>query len=231
MKLHMRNIFIFIGIAVVLSFIFSKVFAASSVYAPQKIELNPSNFSAIRDEVNAYSVNAVLQGIVNSDPAKPYYLFLDSPGGKVLDGRRLVTFLQATDRNIVCVAQTAISMAYVILQACPTRVMTNHGILMSHQIAGGAQGSLNDMKAAVAFAQKLADMYDNLIAARMGLTLEAYRAKINPEFWMVGIKEGLDNKAVDAEAKVTCTKELEKQTEVVGEGQNSLKISKCPIAG
>lgn len=201
-----------------------------AVFASPKadpIVLDLGNHSSLREEVNAATVNKVLQGIVKSDQTKPYYLFLDSPGGKVLEGRRLVAYLQSTNRNIICVAQTAISMAYVILQACPVRLVTGHTILMAHQIAGGMNGSLREMKAAVNFTEKLANFYDQLIADRMGLTLEEYRGMINPELWFVGVKEAIDGRAADAEVKVNCTKELEKATEVI----ETVKVSKCPIAG
>lgn len=217
--------------AIVLAALATGLVSASPVNSNVvEVVLTPENHSAIRDEVNETSVNVVLQGITNSDPSKPYYIYLDSPGGSVFAGRRLVSYLQSSDRQIICVAQTAISMAFVILEACPTRLMTNHGILMSHEIAGGAKGSLSDMKASLALTQKLADLYDGMIASRLGLTIDAYRAKIRPEFWMVGIQEGLDNKAVDAEVKVSCTKALEKQTEKLGEGDGAMKISKCPVA-
>lgn len=232
MKITMRDVFIGVIIATILAALFSTIGAKAAAGANevQQVVLNSSNHVAIRDEVNDTSVNNALHTITQSDSRKPFYIFLDSPGGSVFAGRRLVSFLQTTDRNITCVAHTAISMAFVILQACPTRLMTNHGVLMSHQISSNAKGSLNEMKAALILTQKLADLYDNMMAARMGLSLEAYRAKINPEFWMIGIQDGLSNRAVDAEAKVTCTKDLEKAFDTYGEGKEAVKISKCPVA-
>lgn len=194
-----------------------------------EVVLTPSNFTILLDEVNALSVNTVMQGITNSDPSKPFYLIINSPGGYVLEGRPLVSYLTSTNRNIVCIAQTAISMAYVTLQACPVRLVTNHSILMTHQIAGGSKGTLNDMKAALTFTQKLADLYDRLMAGRMQLTLEEYRAHINPEWWFVGAQDAIINNAADAEVKVTCTRELEKQFVTYGEGKDAVNVSKCPI--
>jgi ATP-dependent Clp protease protease subunit len=232
--MKMRDLFFIIFLVALVVGVFQAFNVAASNGAPDKVykvELSTKNHVAIRDEVNDATVNKALQGITNSDPNKPFYLFLESPGGSVFAGRRLVNYLQTTDRQIICVANTAISMAFVILEACPVRLMTNHGVLMSHQIASGAKGSLSEMKAALMLTQKLADLYDGMIAYRMGLTLEAYRAKLNPEFWMIGIKDGIDNKAVDAEVRVTCTRELEKAFESFGEGKDAVKVSLCPIAG
>lgn len=224
-EVRVRDVFIAI-FAVAISFaIVNKVFGETT----PNIILDAKNHTVLLGEVDGLSVNHVIQDITNSDPNRPFFLILDSPGGKVLDGRKLVTYLLNTDRNIVCVAQLAASMAFITLEACPVRLITEHGILMSHQIAGGASGPLSDMKAALTFTQKLADLYDNLISKRLGLGLEAYRAKLNPEFWMVGGQDALDNKAVDAVVNVTCTKELEKSFVTYGEGKDAVKVSKCPI--
>lgn len=196
----------------------------------EQVVLTTTNFSALRDEVNVNTVNSLLQGITNSDPKKPFYLFLDSPGGSVIAGRQLVNYLTTTDRQIICIARTAISMAYVILQACPVRLVTNDAILMTHQIASGTQGSLREMQAAVTFTQKLADYYETLIANRMGLTLEYYRTRILPEWWMVGAADSIGNKAADKEVSVSCTKELEKAFKVFGDEGSQVKVSNCPIA-
>lgn len=227
--MKMRDIFLIIIGLVIAVTIGKKVFA-DVPHLTTNVVLDAKNHTSLIGDVNGESINFVLSGIANSDPTKPFYVFLDTPGGQVLQGRRLVSFLQTTNRNVICVANTAISMGFVILQACPVRLMTQHGILMSHQIAGGAQGPLDVMKAGLIFVQKLADMYDTMMANRMGMTLEAYRAKINPEFWMVGIKEGLEAHAVDGEAKVTCTNALEKSSTTIGEGKETGKVSRCPIA-
>jgi|SRR6516164_1838334 ATP-dependent Clp protease protease subunit len=241
----MKQIYIYLAIifAIFLGLLGHKVFAnepqITILHAdyeviksePSTIVLNNTNFAAIRDEVNGATINKALLALTKSDPNKPFYLFLDSPGGDVIAGRRLVSYLHDSKRNIVCVAQTAISMAYVILQSCPVRLVTAHSILMTHQIAGKMEGNLRELQAQIYFKQRLADLYDGIIAARMGLALDVYRTKINPEWWMVGYQEAINNNAADAPVQVRCTTELEKEIETVGQGSDAAKVSKCPIAG
>lgn len=199
---------------------------ASSEGSVTKITLNNTNFVAIRDKVDDLAIDNVFKVLLKSDPKEPFYLYLDSPGGSVFAGRRLVSYLLTTDRNVVCIANTAISMAYVILQACPVRLITNHSVLMTHQIASQLQGSLKEMQNQLVMVEKLALLYDSFIASRMGLTLEEYRTKVGIEWWMMGVKDALLNKAADKEVKVNCSTDLEKQTEKI----NDTTFSKCPIS-
>lgn len=220
----MKYIFLAIIVFVFGGLLF-KAIGAEGTNKVHNIVLTPANHTAFRGAVDDASVDKVLSAITKSDPSKVFYLYIESPGGSVFAGRRLVTYLTSTDRNIVCVANTAISMGFVILQACPVRLVTNQSILMTHQIASRAEGSLRDLQAAVSMTEKLAFLYDSFMANRMGLTLEAYRAKLNPEFWMMGASEALTNRAADNEVIAKCSSELEKATEKIGD----IVISRCPI--
>jgi ATP-dependent Clp protease protease subunit len=142
--------------------------------------LTETNFVSIVGEVNEASISDVMIGISKSDPSKPLYLYLDTPGGEVFAGKKLVDYLHSTDRNIVCIASMAISMGFVTLQSCKTRLITRDGILMTHQIASQVKGSLHDIENQVSLLRKLELLYDTMISRRMELTLEAYQAKLNP---------------------------------------------------
>lgn len=205
----------------------------SETVKPESIVLTKTNTTILENEVNSNTINKVLLDITKSDPIKPYYLFISSPGGSVLDGRRLSYYLQNTDRNIICVASTAISMAFVILQSCPTRVITSDAILMTHQISADMMGSLDLMKTKVDFASKLGDFYDTLMATRMKLGLVEYRSHIHPEWWMVGANDILSNHAADKVVKVTCDKAFEKETNNQPNQPTPTSgnvVSLCPLA-
>ena len=211
----------------VVSFItaFVVISTATGEGTVSKVTLEPTNFVAIRDKVDEASIDNVFKNLLKSDPNKNFYIYLDSPGGDVFAGRRLVSYLMTTDRKVVCIANTAISMAFVILQACPVRLVTNHGVLMTHQIASQLKGSLKELQTQVTMIEKLALLYDTLMADRMGLTVEQYRSKVGIEWWMMGVPDILQNRAADREVKVNCSADLEKQTEKIGD----TVLSKCPI--
>lgn len=174
------------------------------------IVLDPSNHTEIVGEISMESINKNMQEIANSSPSKTFYIYIQTPGGSVFAGKRLVDYLRVTDRKIVCIADIAISMGFHILEdGCRTRLVTEGAVLMSHQISFGAQGSLAEVEASVQLSRKIEDYLDSLTSQRLGLTLKEYQAKLNPEFWMVGHPEILLNKAADGVSIVVCDRTLE----------------------
>lgn len=178
------------------------------------ISLTKTNFVSLRDVVNPNSIDAVFEGIYKSNPKNDFYITLDSPGGDVFSGMRLVRFLQTTDRNITCVATTAISMAFIILQSCKKRVVLDTAVLMAHGISAnlGSQ-NLNGLKNHEKVLQGLEDMVNNLIASRLKLTVAEYLSKLNPEYWLIGGTSILQGNAADSVSNIKCEKEVEEATE------------------
>ncbi len=198
-----------LGLIVFLVGIAGITLAASGEYE-HHIELTPTNFTAIKGPVDGDSVHQALDNIAKSDSTKPFYLYLDTPGGSVIAGRDMVYYLQNTTRPILCIAHTAISMGFHILEdGCKYRFVTKDAIVMSHSIAGQMGGHVEELQAQLSLMIKLGSFFDNLAAKRLGLSLKEYLAKLNPEFWTVGSDEVLKNKEADAVAVVTCSKELE----------------------
>ena len=180
----------------------------------ENIQLTPANFTSIRGEVNSSSINNVLNKIYQSDPKERFYIFLDSPGGEVFSGLRLVRVLLSTDRKITCVATTAISMAFVILQACPTRVVTESSALMSHEVAITAERqNVLESKNILKILQGLEDNVEMMIAKRLKITVEEYQSRIQPEYWLIGGSVILRDKAADRIVTVTCSTETERTEE------------------
>lgn len=208
-------------------------FSASSDNNPTSITLTQENLLSLVGEVRNDTVQPILDKIQATDPNTPLVLFIDSPGGSVLDGKRLADYLASSDRKITCVAQTAISMGFMIFQSCRIRLISHSAILMTHQVAANMQGSLAALKAEVTLLDELENFYDNLSAKRMGLSLEQYRSHINPEWWMVGVTSILKNHAADSAVTVKCSPELEK---VKGErlvqtmfGPSKISVNACPL--
>jgi ATP-dependent protease ClpP protease subunit len=176
---------------------------------PQHIVLTKTNFVAMDFDVVPETVDFVIRKLESLDKSKPRYLYIRSPGGEVIAGTRLVEYLQSKDgKGVVAVAQFAASMAFVTLQASETRLITQTGILMSHGISGGAQGTVKEIEKQLEFMKKLENMLLDLLANRLGLTREALRDKHNPEWWIVGADEAAKAKAIDGVASVTCSKEV-----------------------
>lgn len=209
----MNNIFksVILGTGVIFGLLIALTVSAAT--STKSVTLTPTNFTAIRGVVDHNSVHTALDTISKSDKSKPFYLFLDTPGGDVIAGRDMVYYLNTTDRNVVCIARTAISMGFHIFEdGCKTRLITSDSILMTHQIAGGTEGHLNDILVQADFLKKLEYFFDDLASKRMGISFKEYEAKLNPEFWTIGSKEVMKANEADSEVSVSCSKELEAVT-------------------
>lgn len=199
--------------------------------------LTPENTIAFRGEVNAGSVGQAIVAIeaagAQSD-GEPIYLVLDSPGGQVLPGLELVGHLKATEHNVVCVVKTAVSMAYAILQACPTRSITEYGITMQHVMSLGSSGREPNLLTFINFIHSLATKLDQDQADRVGLSLRRFRDLTVRDWWSLGQK-AKDNNTVDTIDSYSCSPELLAKTIVkTAETQfGSVKatFSACPLIG
>lgn len=127
---------------------------------------------------------------------------INSFGGSVFDGLDLIQ--QVTDARargvwVRCVVDTkAMSMGFVFLQtACDDRMMTPRAVLLTHNGSTGAQGTVDDLEEAMQMVRALNDAMARVCAARMGMPLERYKAKIRRHAWTMSADEALAVRAVD----------------------------------
>lgn len=197
----------------------------------QKIELTPRNSVSLRGAVSTESVSRAILNILKSDE-KELYLFIDSPGGSIFAGMELVELLKSTDKKVVCVTNFAASMAFVILQACHERIVTNNGVLMQHVASYGLQGNEPNNYRMAQFLRRVVNKLDTEQAERLGLTRQQFQRLTRDDLWLIG-DEALKLKAADRVGTVSCSKELINQTE-----KHQVRVlffvievtmSKCPL--
>jgi len=199
--------------------------------------LTPENTVTFRGEVSGESVGRAILQIETAgvkSKGEPIYFVLDSPGGSVLAGLDLVTYLKATDHNIVCVVKTAISMAYAILQACPTRSVTEYGITMQHVMSLESGGREPNLLTFVNFIHSIATKLDQEQADRVGVSLKKFRDLTVRDWWSLG-KQAKDNNTVDTLETYTCSPALYAKTVVKTAetmfGSVKATFSACPLVG
>jgi ATP-dependent protease ClpP protease subunit len=144
--------------------------------------------------VNSYTAEVVEQAVQNIGDAPSLRLVINSPGGEVFSGLRIIRALRASPVPVICEVQDmAASMAAVILQSqgCQTRVVAKHSILMFHETSVSFGGTFREGDS-----QALADMLRvinraiaTIPAARLGLTVDEYLARTTGgrEIWIAGI--------------------------------------------
>jgi ATP-dependent protease ClpP protease subunit len=197
-----------------------------------EVELDVGNTVLLQGEVNSESVSKVIRGIELSSQ-DVIYVYLNTPGGSVFDGMKLVSYIRATPKKIVCVVDTAISMGFVILQACDERVSTSSSLSMQHTVSYGIKPQpAPNAVSFQSFLERSTKLMDEAQASRIGISYETFKKNTRSDWWTYG----QDIKAAgisDKELSITCTKKAistEVQETVRGPfGVAKLVWSACPL--
>jgi len=151
-----------------------------------KVDVGSSKVILLNTPVFMSSVNAIIEELENiKNNSTKVYLVIDSPGGSVIDGARLISYMESSslEINTVCESLCA-SMAAQIFEAGRNRYMVNRSILMFHQASGGTRGTLEGMLSQLTMIKLYVDRLDASVAARAGLDYTEFKQKIAYEYWL-----------------------------------------------
>ena len=134
-------------------------------------------------------------------------LLLDSPGGSVMEGQRILHQIQALQAQgivVECVALTFMSMAFSIFQACDHRLIVDHSIGMQHPMSFGLRPDT------IYHQRALMTMYDRMEtemiereSARLGIPETEYRTRVAHEWWLYG-RDMLRHGVADERVTLSC---------------------------
>lgn len=132
------------------------------------------------------------------------YVRINTYGGSIGGGMDVIQSLEQLPVKITCVVDwRAMSMGFILLEseACDERLMTQRAVLMSHAplIRGGGQA--HELREMADSLDALSEGIDLVVAERLGMSFEAYRAKINAREWWMGPVEAYKYKAIDGLVK------------------------------
>lgn len=133
-----------------------------------------------------------------ASPTEEVQIVINSVGGSVDAGSRMIAAMEATTAPITCIVDTgAFSMAAMLLEHCDQRVMQSYSAIMFHEMSIGIQGQDFQVKNRlhVAQAQWIAVQKD--VAARLGLDLADFQSHCREEWWL-SADEALESKAIDS---------------------------------
>lgn len=198
------------------------------------ITLHSYNTIALRGTVDGESASRLLDQLARSTE-DTVVIYIDSPGGAVGSGMNIIDAIKAKGKKIVCIANTAMSMAFSIFQSCDVRLVTPHAVLMQHQ--GVMRIDAADPGKVVSEIQhtlKIFEECDRIDAARLKMSLRSFQTKIRDDWYLFG-NEIVAAGAADAIVQVRCSKELADKTEIISNTYvyASVKIvySACPVVG
>lgn len=137
------------------------------------------NVPVVTESVDA-AIN-LLSGMTGST----IYLVLDSPGGSVVDGARLMNYIKYSGKNIVTVCDNmCASMAFQIFQVGKKRLMTDKAILMAHPASGGSQGTIENMYEIIKMFKLYVDRLDAEVAQRSGIDYKEFKFLVANNIWV-----------------------------------------------
>ena len=177
-----------------LKYILAAVLLSSSVagYSLTVISedsINPKNDIIILNEAIDQAVvdKTILRihELESVDKDKPIYLLLDSPGGEVVEGARIIDAMLASKRPIYTVAiGEAASMAAIIHSYGVKRYMSPSAILMYHLISVNYSGDVVRIKSRLIMAQSLSDRFVKHICKNSSVKEKELNFKMMQEWWV-----------------------------------------------
>lgn len=128
-------------------------------------------------------INQILELAAQSN--EPIYLLIESPGGSVFDGYKLLSAIESSRAPVytVCMSICA-SMAAVIHQYGAKRLAFDRATLMFHDAAGGLQGDVKKMTTRLTYLNRILEKVDRYIAAKSKMSYDQFMQLHAYEMWI-----------------------------------------------
>lgn len=140
--------------------------------------------------VNDYVANVVQAQMLfleSTDPKRDIQMFLNSPGGSVIDGMGIYDTMQYVSPDVatICTGMAA-SMSAVLLAAGHKgkRTALQHSRVMIHQPSGGMQGQFSDMEISYKLISTLRQELYDILAKHTGKTFDEIEKDSDRDKWM-----------------------------------------------
>jgi ATP-dependent protease ClpP protease subunit len=178
------------------------------VLTKNHIVLTEKNHVSIHGPIDSHSANHFFQQIAQVD--SDGYIYINSQGGSVVAGNRIVRHVKS--KNYTCIADKAMSMAFVILQSCAHRLVMHGSMLMQHQQYLEIEGNLENIKGYLHMVTTMEEEMTNMQAARLNMSIHEFKTRTNTDWWLYGDEIVTYGAADDIIESIECDKKLyEKQ--------------------
>jgi len=212
----------------VFTLLFSTFNSGNSFTSPnlKSIQLNTTNVLTIRGTIDDTVANKFVYDLNKDVNRGSKYVYLDTNGGSVSAGSRIVDEIQKYNLN--CIAHKAYSMGFVILQACNKRFVTPYSSVMQHQISYGVANEKAKVESYVNFVDQIGEKLDKMQAKKIGLEYETFKKKTYNDWWLSGDNIIYENVA-DEIVNVKCSKSLTNRNYTIDNGYQEQIYSSCPL--
>ncbi len=140
--------------------------------------------------VNDYVANVIQAQMLfleSTDPKRDIQMFINSPGGSVIDGMGIYDTMQYVSPDVATICTgLAASMGAVLLVAGSKgkRTALQHSRVMIHQPSGGMQGQFSDMEISYHLIKNLRKELYDILAHHSGKTFEEIEKDSERDKWM-----------------------------------------------
>lgn len=194
----------------------------------QAITLNNNNHVSLLGVVDEVTIDRTIQAM-NKITKPDYYFYINSPGGFVEEGERLVSHMnyhQGTGKNITCIAENAHSMAFYIFQNCNRRLIIPSTKVMQHQITIQNSGQLANIHSYIEMIQRISHRMNIFCSERIGIPLEEFNKRVMSDWWLYG-EDIITNGVADEMVLVGCN--TTKDAYLDNDGLLHINNHPCPL--
>ncbi len=144
----------------------------------------------IGTEISNTSSNAAVQQLLYlelEDPQAPITLYINTPGGSIVDGMAIYDTIQRVSCPVhAVVAGMAASMGSILLCGCEKgeRAILPHGEVLLHQPLGGARGPATDIQISAQRILKMKKMLLQILADNCGQPFEKLEKDCDRDYWL-----------------------------------------------
>ncbi len=144
--------------------------------------------------INDYVANVVqaqLLFLESTDPKRDIQMFVNSPGGSVIDGLGIYDTMQYVAPDVATIVTgMAASMGAVLLCAGTKgkRTGLNHSRVMIHQPLGGMQGQVSDMEISYKLIKQMQKQLYDILSEHTGKSYEEIERDCDRDNWMTSVE-------------------------------------------
>lgn len=153
----------------------------------KRVALRQDNTLFLFEEVLPSNSNALANTITALDNGStdPLYLLIDTPGGSVFAGAKVISAIEASVRPVytVCVGLCA-SMGAIIHSYGHKRLATDRSVLMYHPASGGFSGPLPRAKSLMRMVDRYVNKMEVNLSRRSGMSDVDYEQHVLRDFWI-----------------------------------------------
>lgn len=161
------------------------------------------NRTIFLQEIITYETERLADEILEmGDSKEPIVILIDSPGGSVFSGEKIVSAIESVKSEVytVCVGMCA-SMAAIIHQYGTKRLATDRSVLMFHDAAGMVGGRVSEMISILSMIKRKIDKSNHYIANRSKMSYDELIRLESSNFW-IDAEDSIEKGLVDGLVRI-----------------------------